>query len=120
MKRLCIIIAAMAAVLGLNSCQRNVIEENIIASKQLNFYVDLDESTRILFENGLYAWQGNGEEMLGVYIASTLPTVNAEAVVALRMVEASALLLQRILLRAIRCSSTSRTAEQMMLRVSHL
>lgn len=84
MKRLCIIIAAMAAVLGLNSCQRNVIEENIIASKQLNFYVDLDESTRILFENGLYAWQGNGEEMLGVYIASTLPTVNAEAVVALQ------------------------------------
>ena len=84
MKRLCIIIAAMAAVLGLNSCQRNVIEENIIASKQLNFYVDLDESTRILFENGLYAWQGNGEEILGVYIDSTLPTVNAEAVVALQ------------------------------------
>ncbi|MBQ6869794.1 MAG: hypothetical protein IJO17_04945 [Alistipes sp.] len=84
MKRLAIIIAAIAAVLGLNSCQNVAIEENNIASKQLSFYVDLDEDTRILFNDGLYAWQGNGEEILGVYIASTLPTVNAEAVVALQ------------------------------------
>ena len=84
MKRLSIIIAAIAAVLGLNSCQKSTIEESNIASKQLNFYVDLNEDTRILFNDGQYAWQGNGEEILGVYIASTLPTVNAEAVVALK------------------------------------
>lgn len=84
MKRFSIIIAAIAAVLGLNSCQNVAIEENSIASKQLSFYVDLDEDTRILFNDGLYAWQGNGEEILGVYIASTLPTVNAGAVVALQ------------------------------------
>lgn len=84
MKRLCIVIVAIAAVLGLNSCQRVAIEENSIASKQLSFYVDLDEDTRVLFDDGLYAWQGNGEEVLGVYITSALPTVNAEAVVALQ------------------------------------
>lgn len=84
MKRLYIIIAVIAAVLGLNSCQKDAIVENNIASKQLNFYVDLDEDTRILFTDGLYAWQGNGEEVLGVYIASALPTVNADAVVALQ------------------------------------
>ena len=84
MKRLYIIIVAVAAILGLNSCNKDVIEENNLASKQLNFYVDLDEDTRILFADGRYAWQGNGEEVLGVYIASTLPTVNAEAVVALQ------------------------------------
>ena len=81
---MCIIIAAIVAVLGLNSCQKDAIKESNLASKQLNFYVDLDEATRILFENGQYAWQGNGEELLGVYIASKLPTVNAEAVVALQ------------------------------------
>jgi hypothetical protein len=84
MKRLFTIIVAIAAVFGLNSCQRDAIEETNLANKQLDFYVDLDENTRILFEDGLYAWQGNGEEVLGVYIASALPTVNAEAVVALK------------------------------------
>lgn len=84
MKRLYIIIVAIAAVLGLNSCNKDVIEESNLVSKQLNFYVDLDEDTRILFKDGLYSWQGNGEELLGVYIDSALPTVNAEAVVALQ------------------------------------
>lgn len=84
MKRLFTIIVAIAAIFGLSSCQRDAIEETNLANKQLDFYVDLDENTRILFENGLYAWQGNGEEVLGVYIASALPTVNAEAVVALK------------------------------------
>lgn len=84
MKRLFVIIVAIATVLGLNSCQRDAVEDSALVSKQLSFYVDLDEDTRILFNDGLYAWQGNGEEVLGVYIDSTLPTVNAEAVVALQ------------------------------------
>ena len=84
MKRLYIVIAVIAAVLGLTSCQRSGIEENNITSRQLNFFVDLNEDTRILFEDGLYSWQGDGEEVLGVYIASKLPTVNAPAVVALQ------------------------------------
>ena len=84
MKRLSIIVAAIVAIFGLNSCQKSAVEECVIASKQLNFYVDLDENTRILFNDGQYAWQGNGEEILGVYINSALPTVNAEAVVSLK------------------------------------
>ena len=56
MKRLYIIIVAIAAVLGLNSCNKDVIEESNLVSKQLNFYVDLDEDTRILFKDGLYSW----------------------------------------------------------------
>ncbi len=84
MKRFSIIIAAIAALFGLNSCNKDVIEEANIASRQLSFYVDLEEDTRVLFEDGQYAWQNNGEEVLGVYIASALPTINAEAVVTLK------------------------------------
>ena len=84
MKRLSIIVAAIVAIFGLNSCQKSGVEESVLASKQLNFYVDLDQNTRILFNDGQYAWQGNGEEILGVYINSVLPTVNAEAVISLK------------------------------------
>ena len=48
--------------------------------EQLGFYVDFDKESRIsLGDDMRYCWEGN--EQLGVYVASSAPTVNCPATV---------------------------------------
>ncbi len=50
--------------------------------RELTFGVDFDEHTRIVLEDNKYCWEGG--EMLGVFVASQTPTVNAQAAVDIR------------------------------------
>jgi len=50
--------------------------------RELTFGVDFDERTRIVLEDNKYCWEGG--EMLGVFVASQTPTVNAQAAVDVR------------------------------------
>ena len=57
-------------------------EEVTPPSAEWGFYVDLTSSSRISFEDNEYAWEG--DERLGVYVASSLPTPNTYADVQLK------------------------------------
>lgn len=57
-------------------------EEVTPPSTGWGFYVDLNSSSRISFEDNEYAWEG--DERLGVYVASSLPTPNTYADVQLK------------------------------------
>ncbi len=74
---------ALGVLLPASSCSTDAPNEEFVPSAtEWGFYVDLDESSRITFENHQYAWEG--DERLGVYIASTLPTPNTYADVQLK------------------------------------
>ncbi|MBR0393703.1 MAG: hypothetical protein IIX04_01175, partial [Alistipes sp.] len=52
------------------------------SNSEWGFYVDLDPATRVSFENYEYAWEG--DERLGVYVASSQPTPNTYADIELK------------------------------------
>lgn len=82
MKRLLYFTFAAVVALGAFSCARNA-ETNVPqGGRELTVRVDLDEQTRIAFNGGKYAWEG--DEVLGAYVMSSIPTVNAETAVAVR------------------------------------
>ena len=82
MKRLFYFTFAAVVALGAFSCARNTETEMPQGGRELTVRVDLDEQTRIAFNDGKYAWEG--DEVLGAYVMSGVPTVNAETMIALR------------------------------------
>ena len=56
--------------------------EAVVEDEMLGFYVDFDKESRISLGNDMrYSWEG--DEQLGVYVASAAPTVNCPATVQL-------------------------------------
>lgn len=82
MKRLLYFTFAAVVALGAFSCARNAETDVPQGGIELTVRVDLDEQTRIAFNDGKYAWEG--DEVLGAYVMSGVPTVNAETTIALR------------------------------------
>ena len=84
MKKLFYFLATTLGVIAFaSSCSTEMTDEEFVPSAaEWGFYVDLDESSRLSFENHKYAWEG--DERLGVYIASVLPTPNTYADVQLK------------------------------------
>lgn len=82
MKRLIYFAFVAVATLCAWSCARNTEAALPAGGRLLTLRVDLDEQTRVLFNEGKYAWEG--DEVLGTYIMSSTPTVNAESAVELR------------------------------------
>lgn len=74
-----VLVGAFATI----SCSTDApFEEVTPPSAEWGFYVDLNSSSRISFEDNEYAWEG--DERLGVYVASSLPTPNTYADVQLK------------------------------------
>lgn len=82
MKKLLYFGLVAAMTLGLFSCVRNTETAVPQGGRELTVRVDLDEQTRIVFNDGKYAWEG--DEVLGAYVISSTPVLNAETTIALR------------------------------------
>ncbi len=82
MKRAFLYLATVCAVLACG-CATEA-EEDIIRSQKLELALSLDDAgtSRMEFADGRYAWEGS--ELLGVYVNSSMPTVNAGASVEVR------------------------------------
>lgn len=84
MKKICYsMVVMLIGLLSTISCATDdTFDESVQPIVDWGFYVDLDSSTRITFEDNRYAWEG--DERLGVYVASSLPTPNTYADVQLK------------------------------------
>ena len=64
------------------SCARNAETALPDGGRRLTVRVNLDEQTRVLFADGKYSWEN--DDVVGAYVMSSTPTVNAESAVELR------------------------------------
>ena len=71
--------ALLVCVAFLSSCGNDSTDQNSKPDVALKFSLSTEAPSRVTFTDGLYAWEGN--EMLGLFIASATPTLNAPSAV---------------------------------------
>ena len=82
MKKLLFFALVAASTVALWSCARNTDTTLLQGGRELTLRVDLDEQSRIVFDESGYAWVGG--EAIGAYVMSGTPTLNEEASIELR------------------------------------
>lgn len=82
MKRLFNCILAVAALAGWSCAGDMNTSVRPAGERVLTFGVAFDDRTRIVLEDNKYCWEGG--ELLGVFVASQTPTLNAQAAVEVR------------------------------------
>ncbi len=83
MKRNFFVAAFAVCAAMIAGCTKDAAVETVAEQCDLSFRVETDASdSRIAFGDGRYSWQG--DERLGVYVASAIPTYNVEGAVEVR------------------------------------